>query len=185
MSERFSVPVLGFVAASGTGKTTLLSHLIPLLKTHGLRCAVIKHSHHDVEIDRPGKDSHRLREAGAGQVLLASPYRTFRVEEGDGVSEPRLGELIGQLNLERLDLVLVEGFRHECLPKIEVHRPGLGRALLCLDDVDVIALATDSEPGAAPALPLLPLNRPDLIAEFVVSWQRECRERRASTDTMC
>mgnify|MGYP001821173615 CR=1 FL=1 len=169
------MPVLGFVAASGTGKTTLLSLLIPLLRARGLRCAVIKHSHHDFEVDRPGKDSHRLREAGAGQVVLASPHRTFLVEEGDGISEPVLADQLGRLSPERMDLVLVEGFRQETLPKIEIHRPDLGARLICLDDPDIIALATDTEPLGMPALPLLPLNEPDVIADFVAEWVRDRR----------
>jgi len=108
VTDLCSVPVLGFAAVSGTGKTTLLTRLIPVLCERGLRCAVIKHSHHDVEIDRPGKDSHRLREAGAGQVILASPHRTFWVQEGDGISEPRLSDLLARLDTASLDLVLVE-----------------------------------------------------------------------------
>ena len=105
----FPVPLLGFAAYSGTGKTTLLTRLIPLLKARGLRCAAIKHSHHDFDIDVPGKDSHRMREAGAEQVVLASPHRTFWVGEGDGHTEPGLAELVDRLDLARLDLVLVEG----------------------------------------------------------------------------
>ena len=172
VSEKFSTPVLGFVAASGTGKTTLLSRLIPQLRKRGLRCSVIKHSCHDFEIDSPGKDSHRLREAGAGQVLLASPHRSFWVQEGDGVSEPDLADLLGHLNPQTVDLVLVEGFRHETLPKIEVHRAVLGAPLLCLEDPDVVALATDVVLDVAPALPQLPLNEPHLIADFIVGWMR-------------
>lgn len=136
--------MLGFIAASGTGNTTPPSRLIPLLGERGLRCAVIRHSHHDFEIDRRGKDSHRLRQAAAGQVLLASPYRTFRVQEGDGTSEPALAGLPGHLTVDTLDLVLVDGFRHERLPKIGIHRPALGAVLLCRDDPDVIALASDA-----------------------------------------
>lgn len=172
MFEKFPFPVLGFVAASGTGKTTLLSLLIPRLRARGLRCAVIKHSHHDFEIDRPGKDSHRLREAGAGQVLLASAHRTFLVEEGDGIREPVLADLLDRLNPQGLDLVLVEGFRHERLPKIEIHRPALGAPLFCGDDPDVIALATDTVPDESPALPRLPLNEPDTVADFIVDCVR-------------
>jgi molybdopterin-guanine dinucleotide biosynthesis protein B len=171
VTDLCSVPVLGFVAASGTGKTTLLTRLIPALRERGLRCAVIKHSHHDVEIDRPGKDSHRLREAGAGQVILASPHRIFWVQEGDGVSEPRLADLLGRLDSTSLDLILVEGFRSERLPKIEIHRPVLGAPLLCAEDPDIIALASDDAVYAAPArVPLLALNRPVEVAEFIVSW---------------
>jgi molybdopterin-guanine dinucleotide biosynthesis protein B len=170
--EDYPVPVLGFVAASGTGKTTLLSRLIPQLQARGLRCAVVKHSHHDFEIDQPGKDSHRLREAGAAQVLLASPHRTFWVEEGDGVSEPRLTDLLGHLNPETVDLVLVEGFRQERLPKIEVHRVALGSRLLCLEDPDVVALASDVATDAAITVPRLALNEIHEIADFVVAWMR-------------
>lgn len=171
MTELYCVPVLGFVAASGTGKTTLLSRIIPLLRARGLRCAVIKHSHHDIEIDRPGKDSHRLRESGAGQVILASPHRTFWVQEGDGVSEPRLADLLDRLDSATLDLVLVEGFRFEHLPKIEVHRPALAAPLLCANDPDVIALASDAVVRSAPAhVSVLALNQPGQVADFIVSW---------------
>ncbi len=166
------VPLLGFVAFSGTGKTTLLTRLIPALAARGMRCAALKHSHHDFDIDIPGKDSHRLRAAGARQVLLASPHRVFSVEEGDGRTEPRLHELVGRLDLSAIDLVLVEGFRQECLPKIEVHRPERGSALLCLEDDDIIALASDADPGQRLDIPLLPLNEPDAIADFIVGWMR-------------
>ncbi len=173
MSEDISVPVLGFVAFSGTGKTTLLRRLIPLLRARGLRCAVIKHSHHDFEVDRPGKDSYRLREAGAAQVLLASPFRTFWVEEGDGTSEPQLPMLVGRLDLARLDLVLVEGFRDEPIPKIEVHRPALGTPLLCMHDQHIVALAADVQPAQPLPVPCLPLNDPPAVAEFVVAWMQD------------
>ena len=149
MQLKIDVPVLGFVAPSGTGKTRLLTRLIPELRHRAVRCAVIKHSHHDFEIDVPGKDSHRLRMAGARQVLLASPYRTFWVEEGSGSAEPRL-------------------------PKIEIHRTALDTPLLCRKDPDVIALATDAESSslAGVQIPCLPLNSPAEIAEFVLTWLR-------------
>lgn len=165
-----TLPVLGFVAFSGTGKTTLLSKLIPALKARGVRCAVIKHSHHDFEIDKPGKDSHRLREAGADQVILASPHRTFWVKEGDGESEPQLMDLVARLDPAGLDLVLVEGFRGEAIAKIEVHRPSLGTPLLCLEDDDIIALASDAAPDAVLPVPRLPLNDVAAVAEFVHGW---------------
>jgi molybdopterin-guanine dinucleotide biosynthesis protein MobB len=164
------VPLLGFVAFSGTGKTSLLTRLIPELNARGVRCAAVKHSHHNFDIDVPGKDSHRLREAGARQVLLASPHRVFMVEEGNGLTEPRLHELVARLDLSSVDLVLVEGFRQERLPKIEVHRPDRGKPLLCLEDDDIIALASDADPGPRPDIPLLPLNEPAAIADFIVGW---------------
>jgi molybdopterin-guanine dinucleotide biosynthesis protein MobB len=165
-----TIPVLGFVAFSGTGKTTLLSQLIPLLRERGLRCAVIKHSHHDFEIDQEGKDSHRLRKAGADQVILASPHRTFWVREGDGETEHRLDDLIARLDPAGLDLVLVEGYRNEPIPKIEVHRPSLGTPLLCAEDENVLALACDESPDAVVEIPELPLNEAAAVADFVSDW---------------
>ncbi|WP_456448059.1 molybdopterin-guanine dinucleotide biosynthesis protein B, partial [Thiolapillus sp.] len=90
IASDFPIPVLGFAAFSGSGKTSLLEKLIPLLREQGLRLALIKHSHHDFEMDKPGKDSDRLRRAGAGQILLASKYRTAWIREGDGNTEPDL-----------------------------------------------------------------------------------------------
>lgn len=164
------LPILGFVAFSGTGKTTLLSRLIPALRELGIRCAVIKHSHHDFEIDQPGKDSHRLREAGAEQVILASPHRTFWVREGDGEHEPTLAELVARLDPVGIDLVLAEGFRHEAISKIEVHRPALATPLLCREDDNIIALACDAAPDGAVSIPVLPLNEPVQVAIFVQQW---------------
>lgn len=164
------IPILGFVAFSGTGKTTLLTQLIPALLARGVRCAVIKHSHHDFEIDRPGKDSQRLREAGADQVILASPHRTFWVRESDGVTEPRLADLVARLDTAHLDMVFVEGFRREDIAKIEVHRPSLNTPLLCLEDDRIIALACDAEPATAVPVPLLPLNDVARVATFVSDW---------------
>ena len=171
VNQLYAVPVLGFVAASGTGKTTLLVQLIPVLRKRGLRCGLVKHSHHDIEIDRPGKDSHRLREAGADQLILTSPHRTFWVQEGDGVSEQRLADLLGRFDKSNLDLILVEGFRNERLPKIEVHRAVLAAPLLCARDPDIIALASDDAVPEAPGnVVVLPLDRPAEVAEFIVAW---------------
>ena len=166
----FPVPVLGFAAFSGSGKTTLLVQLIPLLRNSGTRLALVKHSHHDFEMDKPGKDSHRLREAGAEQILLASPWRTAWIREGDGSTEPVLGELLDHLDTRALDLVLVEGFRHEPIPKIEIHRPALGTPLLCAEDDLVLALACDEPPAQPVDIPLLDLNDPQAIARWIRDW---------------
>ncbi len=166
-----TVPLLGFAAHSGSGKTTLLERVIPLLRRAGLRLAVIKHSHHDFEMDVPGKDSHRLRAAGAGQVLLASAWRTAWIREGDGRTEPRLEALLPRLELETLDLVLVEGFRHEPVPKIEVHRPALGTPLLCRTDPEILAVACDAPPAEPVPVPLLDLNRPEEVAGWILEWR--------------
>ncbi|MCK9620628.1 MAG: molybdopterin-guanine dinucleotide biosynthesis protein B [Methylobacter sp.] len=161
------IPVLGFVAASGTGKTTLLTELIPLLKQDGLRIGLIKHSHHDFEIDQPGKDSFRLRKAGASPVMLVSRYRRAIISEFTPEQEPRLNDQLKQVDQSELDLILVEGFRTEQFPKIELHRPSLEKPLLYPNDPDIIAIATDAALDVPDYLPQLELNRPEMIAAFI------------------
>ena len=167
----FPIPLLGFAAYSGTGKTTLLLNLLPLLKQTGLRIAVVKHAHHAFEMDRPGKDSYRLRTAGADEMLVAGKCRIGWVREcPDHTEEPRLSDVLAVLEPGRLDLVLVEGFKAERFPKIELHRPSLGRPLLFPTDPGIVAIATDGgelacDPGS---LPMLSINDPVGIANFVL-----------------
>ncbi len=161
------LPVIGFAAFSGTGKTTLLKQLIPLLRAQGMRPGVIKHAHHQVEFDVPGKDSYVLRKAGAGQVLLASANRWALMGEEPGSQEPELPVLLKRMDLMELDLVLVEGFRHIPLPKVELHRPSLGKPLLCEEDESILAVATDTSLGQPVAVPVLDLNDPPAIALFI------------------
>lgn len=165
--QNAQVPVLGFVAASGTGKTTLLTQLIPILKQNGLRIGLIKHSHHDFEIDQPGKDSFRLREAGASMVMLVSRYRSAIITEFTTRDEPRLDDQLKQVDQSELDLILVEGFRAEKFPKIELHRPSLELPLLYPNDPDIIAIATDVVLETPAHLLQLELNRPEMIAAFI------------------
>lgn len=171
-------PVLGVAAFSGSGKTTLLSAVLPLLVERALRIGVVKHSHHDFEIDQPGKDSHRLRRSGACQTLIASPWRTAWIRENAVPQEPVLEELICRLQRDALDLVLVEGFRHENFPKIEIHRGGSGKPLLHAQDPHIIALACD-KPIKTP-LPTLDLNNPAEVAEFIFSYVQSSRTGAAS-----
>ena len=166
MSES-NVPVLGVAAFSGTGKTTLLKQLIPLLRARGLRVGVIKHTHHDFDVDRPGKDSYELRHAGADEMLLASGRRWALMVETGREGDPELSHLLTRMDHRNLDLVLVEGFKHEHFPKIELYRPGLGKPLLFPDDPDIIAVAADGPIGRETQLPLLDLNDPEEIAEFI------------------
>jgi molybdopterin-guanine dinucleotide biosynthesis protein MobB len=169
MSAEHMPPLLAFVAASGTGKTTLLEQLIPLLRARGLRLAVIKHTHHDFDVDQPGKDSYRMRAAGAQQVMLASRRRwALLTEHADGRDEPRLAELVQALDRRALDLILVEGFKHETVRKIELHRPALGKAALFPADPQIIAVACDAPPAEGSAIPLLDLNNPEEVAAFVL-----------------
>lgn len=158
--------IIGFAAYSGTGKTTLLTRIIPLLKCEGLRLAVIKHSHHDFELDKPGKDSYELHHAGSSQTLLTSKYRSALIREKQPNKEPILKEALQQLDHSCIDLVLVEGFRHEPgLPKIELHRALLKKPLLFHEDKEIIAIASDSPLDTA--LPVLDINNPHQIALFI------------------
>ena len=167
---RFPVPLIGIAAYSGTGKTTLLLELLPRLKAAGLRIAVVKHAHHSFDMDHPGKDSYRLRAAGADEMLVAARCRIGWIRECDEQQgEPSLSQALAVLDPSRLDLVLVEGFKAESFPKIELHRAALHKPLLFPDDPNIVAIATDD---AAPAvdpgeLPHLSINRPDEIAAFI------------------
>ena len=159
--------VVGFVAWRGTGKTTLLETLLPLLVAEGLRVGIVKHAHHGFDIDQPGKDSHRLRHAGAARVLVASRQRWALMVETPDLPEPDLARAIAGLGSEPLDLVLVEGFKHERYAKIEVHRPSLGKPLMFPDDEHIIAVVSDAPLARPTTLPLLDLNRPAEVAGFL------------------
>lgn len=154
---------LGVVGWSGSGKTTLLVALLPLLRGRGLRVSTVKHAHHGFDLDRPGKDSFRHREAGAHEVLVASGARWALLHEVDG-PEPSLPELLRRL--DPVDLVLVEGFKSHPFPKLEVHRPALGKAPLWPDDSSVLAVATDAVLAAS--VPQLPLGQPEIIVEWIL-----------------
>ncbi|MGR9072211.1 MAG: molybdopterin-guanine dinucleotide biosynthesis protein B [Gammaproteobacteria bacterium] len=162
------IPIFGFAAFSGAGKTTLLTHLIPLLKIRGLKIGLIKHSHHSFEIDKPGKDSFRFREAGARSVMLVSRYRRAVITEFENPHEPRLDEQLRQLDQSDLDLILVEGFKSENFPKIEIHRPALNKPLLYPYDSSIIAVASDCKMSLPEPLVFLDINNPAEIAEFIL-----------------
>ena len=165
------LPVVGFVGASGSGKTTLISRVLPALRAEGLRVAVLKHAHCGFDMDRPGKDSYRVREAGAAEVLIASRSRWAHLGELEGhLDEPPFRELLGRFDPERVDVVLVEGFARECYPKIEVYRPGLGEPPRCWpEDPSVIAVATDAPLAVARPVGRLDLNAPLAVAAFLMS----------------
>ncbi|RXH03551.1 MULTISPECIES: molybdopterin-guanine dinucleotide biosynthesis protein B [Bradyrhizobium] len=134
--------VIGLAGWSGAGKTTLLTRLIPHFKAQGLRVSVIKHAHHQFDVDVPGKDSWRHREAGAAEVLVASSKRWALMHELRGAAEPRLPELLEKLSA--VDVVVVEGFKREPHRKIEVHRAANGKPLLFPDDPGIAGIATDT-----------------------------------------
>lgn len=164
--------VVGFAGYSGSGKTTLVEKLIPVLKLRGLQVSVVKHAHHKFDIDHPGKDTFRHREAGAFEVVVASQNRLALMREFEQPAELTVHQLIAEL-YEGVDWVLVEGFKHSDLMKIEVWRASSGKPTRYLDDHFVVAIATDS-PGQLPTAtlrPVLDLNDADAVADFLVNNQ--------------
>ncbi|MBV9757494.1 MAG: molybdopterin-guanine dinucleotide biosynthesis protein B [Alphaproteobacteria bacterium] len=156
--------VLGLVGWSGAGKTTLLERMLPLLRARGLTASTIKHAHHGFDLDRPGKDSWRHRAAGAREVLVAGGSRWALMHEVQG-AEPGLADLLGRL--EPVDLVLVEGFKAHPYPKVEVHRPALGKPPIWPEQPEVVAVATD-RPLEGCDRPLLPLDDPAAIVAWTL-----------------
>ncbi|NQW12542.1 MAG: molybdopterin-guanine dinucleotide biosynthesis protein B [Alphaproteobacteria bacterium] len=134
--------LFGLAGWSGSGKTTLMTRLIPALVARGHRVSTIKHAHHAFDVDTPGKDSHAHREAGATEVLVSSANRFALMRELRGDPEPTLAALVGRLS--EVDLVLIEGFKRDGHPKLEVHRPSVGKPPLWRDDPAIIAVASDT-----------------------------------------
>jgi molybdopterin-guanine dinucleotide biosynthesis protein B len=166
------LPMLGITGYSGSGKTTLLEKLLPALQQRNLRPAVIKHSHHNAQIDKEGKDSWRMKEAGAAQVIMACDQRwALMTETQQSVSLPYLAQ---QFDRALTDFVLVEGFKQEPIEKILLHRQGMTKPLPALDDY-VLAVATDYALDCPK--PVLDINHIEQIADFIVVWYRhKCGE---------
>lgn len=161
--------LFGIAGYSGSGKTTLLEKLLPRLTSLGLRVSVLKHAHHDFDIDRPGKDSFRHRQAGAGEVLIASRWRWALMNELRGAREPTLAEYVSHFSA--CDLVLVEGFKQEAIPKLEVYRAANGKPPLWPDNPHIVAVASDASPSRLPLpaqLRRLDLNDPPAIVRFIL-----------------
>ena len=162
------IPILGFSAWSGTGKTTLLKQLIPALGERGLRVSVIKHAHHHFDLDVPGKDSFELRKAGAVQTVICTATRMALITEFDSpADEPDLEQIINRLDASRIDLILVEGYKTIEFPKIELHRAEIGKPCRYPEDSSVIALACDSAPPGEIGIPVLDINDVEAIARFI------------------
>ncbi len=163
-----SVPILGFSAYSGTGKTTLLRQLIPSLKSRGLRVSVIKHAHHDFDLDFPGKDSYELRKAGAEQTVICTTTRMALVTEfNHPAEEPSLQQIVATLDNTRVDIVLVEGYKDIRFPKIELHRQLMETPYLHLQDDSIIAIACDTEPAKDTRIPVLDINDVEAVARYI------------------
>ena len=164
------IPILGFAALSGTGKTTLLVQLLQIFSARGYRVGVVKHAHHSFDTDVPGKDSYELRKAGARQMLVGSSQRVALITEIDGEREPELDDMLRRLDQTALDFILIEGFKTEAFPKIELYRPHLGHAPLHPDDPHIVAVATDAPEEVKTHLPRLDLNAPQAIAAFILEY---------------
>ena len=156
----------GIAGWSGSGKTTLVRRLVPELIGRGLSVSTVKHAHHDFDVDRPGKDSYEHRAAGAKEVMVASSVRWALMHEGRGEAEPGLDDLVARM--APVDLILIEGFKSERYQKLEVHRPSLGKKLLCVEDTDVVALASDG-PVEGTGLRVFDLDDAAAIAEFIIA----------------
>jgi molybdopterin-guanine dinucleotide biosynthesis protein B len=161
--------ILGIVGWSGSGKTTLLEYLVTRLAADGRRVNIVKHSHHDILIEPPHKDSARLRRAGAAEVMIASPFRTAIVRELRGAAEPSLSEHLARM--APAELTLVEGYKWEPVDKLEVHRPSLNQIALYPTDGHIVAVASDVPRPAdvPPATAWLDLNAPELVLEWLVA----------------
>lgn len=156
--------IFGFAGYSGSGKTTLIEKLIPLFVQRNLRVSLIKHAHHTFDVDQPGKDSFRHRHAGCTEVLVTSSRRWALMHELRGAPEPGLTEQIERLS--PCDLLLVEGFKHERIPKLEVYRAEVGESLLHPHDSNIVAVASDAKVDTQ--LPQFDLSTPPAIAEFIM-----------------
>lgn len=156
--------IFGFAGYSGSGKTTLIEKLIPLFVQRGLKVSLIKHAHHTFDVDQPGKDSFRHRHAGCSEVLVTSSRRWALMSELRGAPEPTLQEQMERLS--PCDLLLVEGFKHEPIPKLEVYRTEVGESMIHPHDRNIVAIASDAKVDST--LPQLDLNAPETIAAFVL-----------------
>lgn len=169
MATSVTTQLLGVVGWSGSGKTTLLEYLVSNLSARGTTVNVVKHSHHDIIIEPPHKDSARLRLAGAAEVMLASPYRFALVRELRNAPEPALADLLARMG--PADLILVEGYKWEAINKLEIYRPAIGKPPIYPDDKHIVAVASDM--AAPPDLPSdliwLDLNQPEAVLLWLMN----------------
>ncbi|QFT09802.1 bifunctional molybdopterin-guanine dinucleotide biosynthesis adaptor protein MobB/molybdopterin molybdotransferase MoeA [Vibrio sp. THAF190c] len=187
--QRPNLPLLGFAAYSGTGKTTLLEALLPMLTESGLRIGVLKHAHHDFDVDKPGKDSYRLRKAGAGQMLISSRKRHVLMTETPE-AETDFDYLLTRFDTDKLDLILVEGCKNIAFPKIELHREEVGKPWLYSNDSNIIAIAADIQVESK--LPQMSINDLESIRDFIINYAKDfnptsvsCQSKPSKAPAVC
>ena len=164
--------LIGFAAYSGTGKTTLIKDVAMILKKSNYRVSVIKHAHHNFDIDQPGKDSYEIRKSGAENMLISSKNRWALMHENMNNNELTLIDLINLLGKIKYDLILVEGFKAESFPKIELYRKEVSkdRGLLSSSDKNIVAIATEQKTKLETSLPVLDINNPQNIVDFIINF---------------
>ena len=172
MSLMQNKKLIGFAAYSGTGKTTLIKDVVMILKKSNYRVSVIKHAHHNFDIDQPGKDSYEIRKSGAENMLISSKNRWALMHENMNNNELTLVDLVNLLGKIKYDLILVEGFKAESFPKIELYRKEVSkdRELLSSSDKNIIAIATEKKTKLETSLPVLDINNPQNIADFIINF---------------
>jgi molybdopterin-guanine dinucleotide biosynthesis protein B len=171
--------IFGLAGWSGSGKTTLMVRLLPALIARGVTVSTMKHAHHAFDVDRPGKDSYQHRAAGATEVMISSNARWALMHELRDAPEATVEELVARMT--PVDLLMIEGFKAHKHPKLEIHRRSLGKPLICTDDPDVVAIASDA-PVPGVTLPRFDLDDADGIAEFIIGHCGLKRPRAASAD---
>ena len=162
--------IIGFAAYSGTGKTTLIKEVVSILKKSKYKVSVIKHAHHNFEIDKPGKDSYEIRSSGAENMLISSSKRWALIHENNNNSELKLTDLLNILEKIESDVILVEGFKAEKFPKIELYRKEIGKELLCISDRNIVAIATDSDINVDDNIKILDINNPTQIVDYIIEY---------------
>ena len=162
--------LIGFAAYSGTGKTTLIKLIVKILNKSNFRVSVIKHAHHDFDVDKAGKDSYEIRKSGAENMLISSAKRWALMHENTNNSELKLSDLINVLDTLDSDIILVEGFKAEKFPKIELYRKEIGKGFLYTNDESIVAVASDSKIDIDKNIKVLNINNPQEIVDYILKY---------------
>tara|TARA_Y100001936_G_scaffold76196_1_gene74683 strand:+ start:1493 stop:2011 length:519 start_codon:yes stop_codon:yes gene_type:complete len=165
-----SKKIIGFAAFSGTGKTTLIKKIVSILSKKKYTVSVIKHAHHNFDLDQPGKDSYEIRKSGAENILISSEKRWALIHENKNNQELSLEDLLNILGNIDSDIILVEGFKKENFPKIELYREEIGKDILFYNDKNIVAFATDVDINIEQNIEKLDINDPQQIVDYIIKF---------------
>ena len=165
-----SKKIIGFAAFSGTGKTTLIKKIVSILSKKKYTVSVIKHAHHNFDLDQPGKDSYEIRKSGAENILISSEKRWALIHENKNNQELSLEDLLNILENIDSDIILVEGFKKENFPKIELYRKEIGKDILFYNDKNIVAFATDVDINIEQNIEKLDINDPQQIVDYIIKF---------------